>query len=182
MYLSNHNNGLAQKNHYAKLCSIMNKDSLDGYFQHTLAALSHAHSTNYCCLELDDVIRDNKHAVTMMLDTRSTISRGSKAKNFTITSRHHCCLIFCWLNETKKLLSEFQCLVFFGCLVPDVHEGGHENGGDTRTGYTVVEAGCANAHKNAGVYTHVHSEYRKYYYDVMLPVLVVLYPTTLNLN
>ena len=84
MYLSNHNNGLAQKNHYAKLCSIMNKDSLDGYFQHTLAALSHAHSTNYCCLELDDVIRDNKHATSMMLDTRSTISRGLKAKNFTI--------------------------------------------------------------------------------------------------
>jgi hypothetical protein len=57
MYLSNHNNGLAQKTHCAKLCSIMNKDSLDGYFQHTVAALPRANSTNYCCLELDVVIR-----------------------------------------------------------------------------------------------------------------------------
>ena len=65
-----------------------------------------------------------KDATAMMLDTRSTNSRGLKAKNFTITSRHNCCLIFCWLNEMKKLLSGFQCLVFFGCLVPDVHEGG----------------------------------------------------------
>ena len=119
-----HNNGLAQKTHCAELCSIANKDNLDGFFRKSLAVLSHSHSINNCCLELDNVIRDNKHAATMMLDTRSTISRGSKAKNFTITSKHLCCLIFCWLNETKKQLSEFQCLVFFGYLVPDVHEGG----------------------------------------------------------
>jgi hypothetical protein len=47
---------------------------------------------------------------------------------------HHCCLIFCWLIETKKKMSAFQCLVFFGCLVPDVHEGGTRERGDTRTG------------------------------------------------
>jgi hypothetical protein len=82
----NHNNGLAQKAHCVALYSIANKDSLDSFFQNTLAALSHAHSINYCCLELDNVIRDNKHAASIMLDTRSTISRGSKAKNFTITS------------------------------------------------------------------------------------------------
>ena len=46
--------------------------------------MPHAQSIHYCCLELDDVIRDNKHAIAMMLYTRSTISRGSKAKNFTI--------------------------------------------------------------------------------------------------
>ena len=90
-----HSNGLAQKTHCAALCSIVNKDNLGGFFWKTLAALSHAHSINNCCLELDDVIRDNKHATAMMLDTRSTISRDLKAKNFTITSRHHCCLIFC---------------------------------------------------------------------------------------
>ena len=82
--LLNHNNGLAQKTHCAALCSIANKNSLDGFFQNTLDALSHAHSINDYCLELDNVIRDNKHAAAMMLDTKSTISRGSKSKNFTI--------------------------------------------------------------------------------------------------
>ena len=91
----NHTNGLAQKIHCAALCSIANKDNLDGFFQKTLAVLSHSHSINKCCLELDDIIRDKKYAAAMMLDTRSTISRGSMAKNFTISSRHHFCLIFC---------------------------------------------------------------------------------------
>ena len=102
LYLFEPHNGLAQKAHRAALCSIANKDNLDGFFQNTLAALSHAYSINFCFLELDNVIRDNKHAAAMMLDTKSTISRGSKSKNFTIKGWHHCCLIFCWAKVMKK--------------------------------------------------------------------------------
>ena len=110
----NHNNGLEQKTHCATLCSIANKGSSDvgqetlKYFIANLklhlhsrnairtalmasssilllpSLMPHAHSIHYCCLELDDVIRGNKHAIAMMLYTRSTISRGLKAKNFTI--------------------------------------------------------------------------------------------------
>jgi hypothetical protein len=82
----NHNNGLVQKAHYAALCSIANMYSLDVVFQNTLAALSHAHSINYFVLNLMLSLGFYKHATAIMLDTRSTIHRGLKAKNFTITS------------------------------------------------------------------------------------------------
>ena len=98
----NYNNGIMQKTHCAAIFSIANKDNIDGFFQHTLAALPHAHSINNCCLELDNVKRDNKHAAAIMLDPRSTISRGSKDKNFTITGWHHCCLIFYWVKVMKN--------------------------------------------------------------------------------
>jgi hypothetical protein len=78
------NNGLAQKTNCTNLCCTTNSDSLDGFFRHTLTAFPHAQSINDYCLAINDIIRDNKHATAMMLDTRSTISGGSKAKNSTI--------------------------------------------------------------------------------------------------
>ena len=63
----NHNHLLAQKSYCAALCSIINKDKLDCSFWHTLTALPHVHSINNCCLELDDLIRDNKHSPNEML-------------------------------------------------------------------------------------------------------------------
>ena len=44
----------------------------------------------------------------------------------------------------ERILLWFLCLCFSGCLVPDVHEGEHENKEDTRMNYVVVElaSGC----------------------------------------
>ena len=55
LVLLNHNIVLSQKSHCAKLCSIMNKDSLDGFSWYTCAALPHVQSIINCCLELDGV-------------------------------------------------------------------------------------------------------------------------------
>ena len=38
----------------------------------------------------------------------------------------------------KKLLLEFNCLVFLGCLVSDVHKGETQEQGYTRVGYMIV--------------------------------------------
>ena len=99
LYLAQPQQWTCTETHCAALFSIANNDSLDGFFWHTLAALPHACSINYCCLELYDIIRNNKHVTAMKLVTRSTISRGLLAKNFTIKGWHHCCLIFCWVKE-----------------------------------------------------------------------------------
>ena len=42
------------------------------------------------------------------------------------------------INTMKSSCQSFSALCFLGALCQMCMKGGHENGGDTRTGYTVV--------------------------------------------
>ena len=84
--------------HSAKHCPIANKYSLNGSFWYALILIQ---SINNCGFEPDKIIRNNIHAKARMFNTRSPISRGSKAKKFTMRSWQHCCSWLSWMKIYK---------------------------------------------------------------------------------
>ena len=99
-----------------------------------LTNFTQAHSNiNNCSLQPHNVIRNNNHTTTLIVYTRSLVSREWKAKNFATTTCHDCW--YCWC--LMKIMGYSFCLRgYIGSLVPDVLKGGHEiqRGGGHKSG------------------------------------------------